>query len=144
MRHEDLPYFPAGGPGAAERAAIDPPGCIGCVRCLQACPVDAIIGARQRMHTVIAEWCTGCARCVAPCPTGCIRIEASNAAPDLALAFTRHEHREQRLARAAAARRAAGRSRGSPAPAPRREIIEAAVERARARLAQRTRNGAAK
>lgn len=46
--------------------------CIGCVKCIAACPVDAIIGAAKFMHTVIAAECTGCELCVAPCPVDCI------------------------------------------------------------------------
>ena len=46
--------------------------CIGCTKCIQACPVDAILGAAQLMHTVIAEECTGCDLCVEPCPVDCI------------------------------------------------------------------------
>lgn len=46
--------------------------CIGCTKCIQACPVDAIIGATKQMHTVIKQECTGCDLCVAPCPVDCI------------------------------------------------------------------------
>ena len=46
--------------------------CIGCVKCIAACPVDAILGAAKFMHTVIASECTGCELCVAPCPVDCI------------------------------------------------------------------------
>ena len=46
--------------------------CIGCTKCLQACPVDAILGAAKQMHTVIAAECTGCDLCVEPCPVDCI------------------------------------------------------------------------
>jgi len=46
--------------------------CIGCTKCIQACPVDAILGASKRMHTVIVNECTGCDLCVAPCPVDCI------------------------------------------------------------------------
>jgi electron transport complex protein RnfB len=46
--------------------------CIGCVKCLNACPVDAIVGAPKLMHTVIASECTGCELCIAPCPVDCI------------------------------------------------------------------------
>lgn len=49
--------------------------CIGCTKCIQACPVDAIIGTNKAMHTVIADLCTGCELCVAPCPTDCITME---------------------------------------------------------------------
>ncbi|MCE9680999.1 electron transport complex subunit RsxB [Halomonas alkalisoli] len=48
--------------------------CIGCTKCIQACPVDAILGASKRMHTVIAAECTGCELCVAPCPVDCIDL----------------------------------------------------------------------
>jgi electron transport complex protein RnfB len=53
-------------------AVIDEPACIGCTRCIQACPVDAIVGAAKRMHTVIADECTGCELCLPPCPVDCI------------------------------------------------------------------------
>ena len=46
--------------------------CIGCTKCIQACPVDAILGAARQMHTVIADECTGCDLCVEPCPVDCI------------------------------------------------------------------------
>lgn len=46
--------------------------CIGCTKCIQACPVDAIVGAAKQMHTVIADECTGCDLCVDPCPVDCI------------------------------------------------------------------------
>ena len=46
--------------------------CIGCTKCIQACPVDAILGAAKHMHTVFADECTGCDLCVEPCPVDCI------------------------------------------------------------------------
>ena len=55
-------------------ALIDEAYCIGCTFCIQACPVDAIIGAAKLMHTVLTEECTGCERCVAPCPVDCIQM----------------------------------------------------------------------
>ncbi|MBU2709733.1 electron transport complex subunit RsxB [Zooshikella harenae] len=48
--------------------------CIGCTKCIQACPVDAILGAAKQMHTVIANECTGCDLCVEPCPVDCIEM----------------------------------------------------------------------
>jgi H+/Na+-translocating ferredoxin:NAD+ oxidoreductase subunit B len=48
--------------------------CIGCTKCIQACPVDAIIGASKQMHTVLADVCIGCELCVPPCPVDCIDI----------------------------------------------------------------------
>ena len=53
-------------------AVIREPECIGCAKCIQACPVDAILGAAKLMHTVIADECTGCDLCVEPCPVDCI------------------------------------------------------------------------
>ena len=55
-------------------AMIDENSCIGCTLCIQACPVDAILGAAKQMHTVIASECTGCDLCVTPCPVDCIEM----------------------------------------------------------------------
>jgi electron transport complex protein RnfB len=48
--------------------------CIGCTKCIQACPVDAIVGAAKLMHTVLADLCTGCELCIPPCPVDCIDL----------------------------------------------------------------------
>ena len=56
-------------------ARIDEQSCIGCVKCIRACPVDAIIGAAKQMHGVISSECTGCELCLAPCPVDCISME---------------------------------------------------------------------
>jgi electron transport complex protein RnfB len=55
-------------------AVIDEKNCIGCTKCIQACPVDAIVGATRAMHTVMSDLCTGCNLCIAPCPTQCIEM----------------------------------------------------------------------
>ena len=55
-------------------AIIDESACIGCVKCIRACPVDAIIGAPKVMHSVINQYCTGCELCIAPCPVDCISM----------------------------------------------------------------------
>lgn len=139
-----IPLNPANG---VERprplAVIDENLCIGCTLCMQACPVDAIIGAPKQMHTVIEARCTGCDLCVAPCPVDCIAMvpvtgEAtgwdawSQAAADAA-----REHHDQRAARLtrereaaearAAARRAASGMTGSANITP---AAEAAVSSA--------------
>ncbi|MGL4751911.1 MAG: electron transport complex subunit RsxB [Aeromonadaceae bacterium] len=56
--------------------------CIGCTKCIQACPVDAIVGAAKMMHTVLRDECTGCDLCVAPCPTDCIEMIELPPTPD--------------------------------------------------------------
>ena len=67
---------------APRLAVIDEDLCIGCAKCIQACPVDAIVGAPPLMHTVIASWCTGCELCIPPCPVDCISLVAVDALPD--------------------------------------------------------------
>ena|SRR5712671_3896611 len=58
-------------------ALIDEGRCIGCTLCIDACPVDAIVGARGLMHTVVEPWCIGCRLCVPPCPVDCIEMVPS-------------------------------------------------------------------
>ncbi|HEY5101495.1 MAG TPA: RnfABCDGE type electron transport complex subunit B [Steroidobacteraceae bacterium] len=73
LGREMLPLNPLNGQeGPVLVAHIDEKRCIGCVKCLPPCPVDAIIGAKQHTHTVVVELCTGCELCVAPCPVDCI------------------------------------------------------------------------
>jgi len=64
-----------GEPKPKSVAVIDEEICIGCTLCIQACPVDAILGAAKQMHTIIAAECTGCELCVAPCPVDCIGMQ---------------------------------------------------------------------
>ena len=61
---------------AAEVAVIVEADCIGCTKCIQACPVDAIVGASKHMHAVIEPLCTGCELCVPACPVDCILMFA--------------------------------------------------------------------
>lgn len=63
-----------GQPKPKSVAVIEESVCIGCTLCIQACPVDAILGAAKHMHTVIASECTGCELCVPPCPVDCISM----------------------------------------------------------------------
>ncbi|GAB7533270.1 electron transport complex subunit RsxB [Pseudomonas sp. 3A(2025)] len=67
-----LPLDTTRGPAPAQVAFIREAECIGCTKCIQACPVDAIVGAAKLMHTVLVDECTGCDLCVAPCPVDCI------------------------------------------------------------------------
>jgi electron transport complex protein RnfB len=80
--------------------------CIGCTKCIQVCPVDAIVGANKLMHTVIAEDCTGCERCVPACPVDCIVLEPMPLAQasDPAHADTARLHFQRRETRLAAQR----------------------------------------
>ena len=71
-----LPLDPAFGvePSTRRVAFIREAECIGCTKCIQACPVDAIVGAAKLMHTIIRDECTGCDLCIPPCPVDCIEI----------------------------------------------------------------------
>ena len=83
-------------------AIVDEERCIGCARCLDACPVDAIVGAQGYMHTVVEEWCIGCRLCVPPCPVDCIEMVPREGAWTPALrraAGTRGRRRRERLAK---------------------------------------------
>ncbi|MDJ0878314.1 MAG: electron transport complex subunit RsxB [Halieaceae bacterium] len=73
---EPIPLDEAHGEEAAlpSVAFIHEEDCIGCTKCIQACPVDAILGAAKQMHTVITSECTGCDLCVDPCPVDCIEM----------------------------------------------------------------------
>lgn len=119
-------------------ALIDEERCIGCTRCIEACPVDAISGAGGFMHAVIASWCIGCKLCLPPCPVDCIAMIAPPAPWSKAGAQSakrRYLARKSRLARAR-----------TPAQAPdrrtRREVIAALVGRAKARRGRRAGNEA--
>lgn len=106
-----LPLNPANGiEGPPLVAQIDEERCIGCAKCLPPCPVDAIVGARRQMHTVVIALCTGCELCVAPCPVDCIAmvprasLRSVAGAPDAALNRARFEARNARIGRRAQAR----------------------------------------
>jgi Na+-translocating ferredoxin:NAD+ oxidoreductase subunit B len=123
-------------------AVIDEQRCIGCTLCLEACPVDAIVGAAKLMHTVLASSCTGCELCVPACPVDCILVRAiaprNAVALDIATADAcrRAQVRQARLARIREeqADKAAARREDSAARK-KRETIAKAMERARTRLA---------
>jgi electron transport complex protein RnfB len=142
-----VPLNPANGAEGPRRVAvIDEPRCIGCTLCIQACPVDAIVGAAKQMHTVMTELCSGCDLCVAPCPVDCIAMVPAvgeDAVWDRAradAARARHEARNDRLARERREReerlaRQAAAAKSAPDADAKRAAIQAAIERARAKRA---------
>ncbi len=104
-----IPINPVNGLERARPVAfIDEALCIGCTLCIQACPVDAILGAAKQMHTILPSLCTGCDLCVAPCPVDCIAMLPVTGArtgwdawsqADADAARVRHDQRARRLER---------------------------------------------
>ncbi|MGH8603665.1 MAG: RnfABCDGE type electron transport complex subunit B [Gammaproteobacteria bacterium] len=120
-------------------AVIDEAACIGCTKCIAACPFDAILGASKQMHTVLAELCTGCELCVAPCPVDCIALRTQDPTlrPSdwLQQALDRYRSRKHRLRRQyeESQRETASSKRRNVSRDKMRKEIAAAVERARAK-----------
>lgn len=129
-------------------AFIDEPLCIGCTKCIDACPMDAIVGGPKLMHTVVEALCTGCELCLPPCPVDCIRLVPTQGVTEgyegwqfpqggrdradaLRSRYQRHAERQDRE-QDARRERAAQRS----AVADRKAEIAAAVARVRAKRAQ--------
>ncbi len=147
------------GSAPAQVAVIREAECIGCTKCIQACPVDAIVGAAKLMHTVIVDECTGCDLCVAPCPVDCIDMRplpsttvvpivgglAVGEAQRMARAAKRSHARQRFEARNArqsreerqrqAERLARQQKAGEPAAATRLEPVQSALERVRLQTA---------
>ncbi|MGZ8209359.1 MAG: RnfABCDGE type electron transport complex subunit B [Burkholderiales bacterium] len=134
-----------GTPAPPAIALIDEALCIGCTLCIQACPVDAIVGAAKLMHTVIASACTGCELCIPPCPVDCIAMlqaperDASAKRAAAVAARRRFEARgrrlrlnEERVPKATAQREALAQRK-------KQATVAKAMERARQRLAARSR-----
>ncbi len=146
-------------------ALIDEALCIGCTLCIQACPVDAIVGAAKQMHTVLPDLCTGCDLCVAPCPVDCIAMVPVTrqtgwqawSQQQADAARQRHDSRNTRLLRerrendarltakaTAKLKQVTAETVDSPAALAERErkkaIINAALERARLQREQHSRD----
>lgn len=153
LGREPKPLNPAHGvEGERMVAVIDENRCIGCVLCIKACPVDAILGARKQLHTVIADECTGCKLCLPPCPVDCISLApAPHAAAMQDQAYARakaDQHRrrfEARNARLQREREEKERNRRAQVQAvagddkeAKQAAIRAALERARAKKSKPT------
>ncbi|HKU69935.1 MAG TPA: RnfABCDGE type electron transport complex subunit B [Burkholderiales bacterium] len=131
-----------GAPSAPAVALIEEALCIGCTLCIQACPVDAIVGAAKLMHTVIAAECTGCKLCIPPCPVDCITMEETGERIGPEERGRRAQHfrdryaaRTARLARDRAERQTARRE--SAAERRKQAMVERVMQRARMRLQRR-------
>ncbi|MBI4357038.1 MAG: RnfABCDGE type electron transport complex subunit B [Gammaproteobacteria bacterium] len=119
----------------SEVACIEESACIGCAKCYEACPVNAIIGAFQAMHTVIKDACIGCQLCLPPCPVDCIQMVPystfENPHKKAQQARERASFRRQRMRDQAEeeeqARLKAGRTS-------KKEVIREVLERAKASL----------
>jgi electron transport complex protein RnfB len=160
--HPVIPINPANGFERPRPVAfIDEQLCIGCTLCIQACPVDAILGAAKQMHTILPSLCTGCDLCVAPCPVDCIvmypvtgelsgwdawsqsEADAARARHDLRTRRLQRERADNdaRLAAKAVAkmREVTAEATNTPAEVAEKErkraIIAAAMERARLKAA---------
>jgi electron transport complex protein RnfB len=139
----DRPVVPLDPTHGVERprtlARIVEADCIGCTKCIQVCPVDAIVGASKVMHTVVSDLCTGCELCVPACPVDCIRLDAMPLAQaddrEHADAARQHfQRREARLARERAERdrQLEANKAEVGAPTARNAVLEA-LARAKAR-----------
>ncbi len=122
-------------------AFIDEQACIGCTLCLQACPVDAILGAAKQMHTVIVDECTGCQDCVASCPVDCIQMRPfAHQEWSAELKAQKAERAERRHAAQTARRERLKRERAArlqrkQAASEKAAAIEAAIQRVAAKKA---------
>lgn len=110
-------------------ASIRESECIGCTKCIQACPVDAILGAAKQLHVVLTQECTGCGLCLSPCPVDCIdllSVTQSNYNPQQAR--YRHYAKKQRLV---LKKDQASLSKNNMPPLNEQTYIQAAVKRAK-------------
>lgn len=134
FQREVTPWF------AAMQAQTKPPviaqirevECIGCTKCIQACPVDAILGAAKQGHAVITDECTGCGLCVTPCPVDCIDLT-----PVPALHYDRQKARQRYQAKQA---RSIKKNAENSVPSPQQDDIAAAVARVKAKKSKLTRD----
>lgn len=116
-----------------QMAVIREAECIGCTKCIQACPVDAILGSAKHMHTVITDECTGCELCIAPCPVDCIELQDAPTTLDKQKAQQfrqRFNNRTTRLAKEKAEKKLAQQPHSL---VKRKNYIQEAIARAKAK-----------
>ena len=116
-------------------AVIDEARCIGCTLCIEACPVDAIIGAPRYLHAVVEDWCVGCALCLPPCPVDCITMRPLPT--DKQVWRAQDARAAGQRARARQARRARIPAPAPKSPAERRAVLSAAIASAHSRKSAR-------
>lgn len=114
-------------------AIIDEDNCIGCTKCLEVCPTDAIIGAAKQLHTVLPELCIGCKLCIAPCPVDCISMQPifltkEQRRHQAEQTKIRYQARKLRLQQTAEAKKAADLKVIQQSP---ESLLQAAIERAK-------------
>ncbi len=157
LHREVIPLNPDNGVHQPKRIArIRESECIGCTKCIQACPVDAIVGSGKKMHTVIENQCSGCDLCVAPCPVDCIDmiIAPDCMQPDLMPKAQRiaqsnqyrqrYQQRQQRLAHLQLEEAQKHQRNKKPQPdqsadlrKAKQDYIAAAIARSKAKMGQR-------
>lgn len=118
-------------------ASIREAECIGCAKCIKACPVDAILGSGKQMHTVISEQCTGCELCIAPCPVDCIDLIVLPEVSEEEIVIKANQYRarfnarEQRLAKDSSANNGSKQNKNSLTLEDKQAFLQAALQRAR-------------
>ena len=139
LGREEKPLNPANGiEKPAEIAVIDEDACIGCTKCIQVCPVDAIVGANKLMHTILSAECNSCELCIPACPVDCIAMIAGEPAESSRGARAAHyrgryEARNARLARERSEREQAIAARKAEVRDTSRSAVLEAITRAKAK-----------
>jgi electron transport complex protein RnfB len=131
MQQDMTPHIKNFNTKAPTVVVIDEATCIGCTKCIDACPTDAILGSGKKMHTVITDACTGCELCIPPCPVNCIEIlPAASITPEKSIRWRiRHERKKERLLRIKKESEHKHQTQLKPDLADRKKAIEEALAR---------------
>ena len=136
LGREAKPLNPANGvEKPAEIAIVDEDACIGCTKCIQVCPVDAIVGANKLMHTILSEECNGCELCIPACPVDCITMIPGTGTREASAAHyrQRYEAHNARLAHERTQRERAIAARKAEVHDGARSAVLEAIARAKAK-----------